>query len=206
MIKSLLFGSEGSFHVCGFKVEFLKSQTSYYSFDTHHKNPVLSLLSKGAETCLNSRAFRILTLGYVHTFVHEMGHALAHKILTGDGAKIVIQTDTCKGVTSFRGCKRISKVAETIIGLSGALSDVVFSVCQIAAAWAMSCYITVPAAIAITIGAAVWIAGEFFYAGYSALQHDHGDFGKIAKNGPLHLTLALTPLVATVALGIIFTI
>ena len=206
IFKSLLLGHPGSFHVSDIKVDFVANNDPVYAFDQNSRNPFIRIVSQSAHACLNSRFFRYFTMGYVHTFVHEMGHALAYKLLTGSPSSIEIQTNTCTGVTHYRNYKPLSPLAESFTSLSGALANIVFSICKIVAACALSSYITVPVALGIGIGAAIWITGELFYAFHSGLYQDHGDFGKIAQNGPLHFISSVAVLTSAVALGIFTTV
>jgi hypothetical protein len=63
--------------------------------------------------------------------------------------------------------------------------------------------------IAIAGPAAFWILGELFYAAVSAYKMDHGDFGKIANRGWIHLIFSIVLLLgicAAAAIGVAFLI
>lgn len=80
--------------------------------------------------------------------------------------------------------------------------DIAFSSCKLVAATALKSYISWPVALALGIGAVIWMSGELLYAYVSASNRDHGDFGCIARRGNTHLALAGAALASQCALGI----
>jgi hypothetical protein len=198
LASSLFLGTSGIYHILDITVEFENDSPLFHSFSNN-------LIGKMGNGLLKNHIFQILTFGYLHTFVHEMGHALAYKILSGASSHIQISTFALSGVTTPNPGKMLSPIQKSIFSLGGPLADVVFSVSQIFAAFALSAYITVPVAIAITIGASIWIFGEAFYAADSLLKNDNGDFAYIARNGVLHLLGATAVMAGVIALGILAT-
>lgn len=197
-IKSILFGSPGSYNICGTSVE--------YKEDPLCQPPRVEgagFVSFLANKCLNSNAFRWLTQGYCHVFIHEMGHAMACKLLTGRDSRITIKTDTCGALTYYpRELSNSAKWKQSVIDLSGPMSDIAFSTIKIVAANALKSYVSQPVALLLAGGAVLWISGELLYALTSTIQkQDNGDFGRIAKRNTTHLIAAATALVAQAAFG-----
>lgn len=197
IIQSLFLGRSGIYECLGIPVTFKKDHIPGGA--AFADNAIGNL----GESLLNSRIFHILTFGYLHTFVHEMGHALTHKV-HGASSKIEILTTSLSGFT-IPDNYVLSRIQCSIIALAGPLADVIFSVSEIFAAFALSAYLTLPVATTIAIGAGIWIFGEVFYAVDSVLQQNDGDFGMIAKNGFDHLMCATVIMAGVIALGIFAT-
>lgn len=197
LAASLFLGIPETYRILDIEVEFKSSNSAFYGFSNN-------LIGNIAGGLLKSRVFNVLTFGYLHTFVHEMGHALAYKLVGGGSSDITISTSHLSGVTRYHSAN-LSPIQNSICSLGGPLADVVFSVAQIFAAFALSAYITTPVAIGIAIGASIWIFGEVFYAATSLLKNDNGDFASIAQNGSLHLLGSIAVMVGVIALGILAT-
>lgn len=214
-INSLFFGFEGQYQLRGIEITFKKlGQNGYYHFSG-------DFVGKTAGFLLQNRVVQVLTFGYLHAFVHEMGHALASYILTGKSSHIEIDTNTCTAQTILSSAS--NSIQNTIILTAGPCTDVAFSVSQIFTAVVLSPSITLPVSLGISFGASFWIFGEFYYAAHSLISNsqgliivgpnghgpiyfknqDSGDFARIANHGPFHLAGALSVMVSIVALGII---
>ncbi len=206
-LKSVLFGSEGSYNILGTSVIFEKSNAPVYAFILPEASGVFSVFTKSiaymATRCLNSYAFRILTQGYAHTFVHEMGHALATRILTDKKPIVRIFTDLCMGSNSIPDLNGVSPKACSIIYISGPMANMTFCGCKLVAAAALQSYISTPVAVGLGTGAVIWMSGELFLAYVSASRRDYGDFGSLAQQGSRQLTLASTALIGQCALGLL---
>jgi hypothetical protein len=199
-LKSVFFGSEGSYNIFGTKVKFqdeLPLNLTPPSLDG------ASVISKLAFNCINSNAFRWITQGYTHVFVHEMSHAIACKALTGQKSEVNFFTSLCIGMNEYPlTITYVSDWKKTVIYAAGPMGDIAFSTCKLVAATALKSYLSWPVALTLGSGAVVWMSGELLYAYVSAANKDHGDFGKIASRGNIHLALASTALVSQCALGI----
>lgn len=163
---------------------------------------------------MRSKIFSVLTLGHLHTFIHEFGHAATYELLSGGKATINLSTKSCYGSTTFEQSKRqLPGVAQTYIDLAGPLADVIFSAVLIVGIFALTHYVPMPIELSwslravVCIPAAIWIGGEFLYAAVSITNNDNGDFGNIAKRGIGHLLVSLAVLItirALCALGTYF--
>ncbi len=199
-LRSVFFGSEGSYNIFGTQVKFENRLPLDYPFISLHG---AGLISKMAFKCLNSNAFRWVTQGYAHVFIHEMSHALAWKILTSQNSTIHISTSLCNGGTTHSNSSiKVADWKHTILGVAGPMGDIAFSSCKLVAATALKNYLPLPVTLALGSGGVIWISGELFYAYISASKKDAGDFGQIARRGNTHLAFASAAIICQIALGI----
>lgn len=207
-LKSVIFGAEGSYNILGFDVSFKKNDSPRYSFAASTcSSGILSIFTKSigylADSCLNSKVFHVITQGYAHTFVHEMGHALAFKALTNLKPKVSIYTDFCGGNNNPGSLKSLSPKILSSIYVAGPMANMAFSSCKLVGAIALRAYLPMPVVATIGVGAVIWMIGELFLAYTSASNNDRGDFGRIARHGSNHLVLASVALVGQCVLGIL---
>jgi hypothetical protein len=201
ILASLLTGKPGSYKVFGFRVKFEKKTT----FDTSMNYGRIFFVGHVARFCMQSRVFRYITLSYLHVFVHEMGHALAHKILTGKFTTITVFQDTCTGMNESNSNRPLPKWKNSIIFAAGPVVSVAFSSLKLIAATALVSQVSPPVACVVGAGAVVWMTGELLYAAISSLE-GKGDFGAIARISDAHFCLATLTLITECALGIFFAI
>lgn len=178
-----------------------------YSYYNPHNNCLMRMVGGAADCCLDSKIFSLLTLGHLHTFIHELGHAVAYIALTGGEATINLSTSSCLGSTTFHpGIRPLSSIGATWIDLSGPLADIIFSAVLIISIFAITHYVPISQGLSLGLRtgiggpAALWIIGELLYAGVSTCRGDHGDFGKIAGRGWSHLLISIAVLVSICAL------
>jgi hypothetical protein len=218
-LSSVFLGTPGAYQIIGIDVTFEKGDpikfmfvpeiTRYQSYRTL-KNRALHF----CQNCLNSRVFhascyvfRLMTQGYLHVLVHEMGHAIAEKLLTHRKPKVNVYTDSCTGVCLSEIQTHISYRwvpyrIQSIVYASGPMADVAFCIFKLVTATALRSYLSTPIAAVLGASAVIWITGELGYALVSAYCRNEGDFGNISRNGSSHLSLASIALVGEVALGI----
>jgi hypothetical protein len=224
-VKSLMFGSEGSYNVLDTPVTFDSNKSGESSQDSSARavkldcDPITgevikieseaetvepvkeqrNLPKRIMNTVANNRAFQVMSQGYTHVLVHEMGHALAYKLFTGDNASIIIHSD-CTGETHMPKKPDLPAWQQSIIASAGSLSNLAFSGGKLAAAAALRS-VSKPVAIILGSGAALWMVGELMYSASSALSRNEGDFGIISSK--THLLAAGTAVTSTCALGVL---
>lgn len=193
---SIFLGHPGERRFLGFSVSFVQERNKYYSFS--HSNFAFYFVGQAASVLLNNYTFKVLTFGYLHTMVHEMGHALTAKLFNVHSS-IKININNCIGCTQYNNYKKLPLLKDSLVALAGPLADVIFSVSIIFAAFFASPFITVPVSTFFALGAAIWITGELYYA-LDSLNSGDGDFANIGRNGNLHLLFATVALITPVAL------
>lgn len=223
IVPSLLFGSEGHCKVLGFQVRFTQEGPAQ-NFFTHNfnENCFVRALKTGAGLCLKTRVFHVLTLSYMHMFVHEFGHALALKILGRYKGRVDVNIQTTpilfgkmsveeghfvdgkvevnKSLTPITDHK-FSPAILTLIHLAGPVADMIFTSALFVAAAVLYGTAMQPVAYGVAAGAALWAAGEMIFALSSASQRTC-DFGYIRNHGCSHLLFSTIALVGTCAAGV----
>lgn len=203
LLKSVLFGCEGSYNIFEIPVKF-ENELPTFGLPSLERRSVISQL---AFKCINSAIFRYVTQSYTHVFMHEMSHALACKLLTGKKSEIVFFTTLGLGQTVLPiEIRDSANWKRTAVDVAGPMGNIAFSTCKLVAAIALKNYLTWPVALTLGGGAVIWMSGELFYAYISASNKDRGDFGRIVSRGNTHLVLASMTLVSQVALGIFLAI
>lgn len=201
ILSSILFGTESYTELPGIDIHFKNETTNGYLFYNESDPIPVRWISSFADTCLNSRAIKILSLGYLHAFVHEMGHALTSKLFSS--SRITVQINVCTGIGSCAHGFITNSIAETIVLAAGPLADLIFSTGLIIAATALGSSIGLPVAVFVISGAALYMGGELFYIADSIVRKNDGDFGKIAREGPVQLLVSLAAVVGVCALCIL---
>jgi hypothetical protein len=200
-LKSVLFGYQGSYNVFGIQVKFENELPPDFIRPNSNLNGA-GVISQLAYKFFKSNAFHWITQLHTHVFVHEMGHALSIKALTGQNSEVKIFYKR-GGVTQPPAALRYaSDWKQTVVEAAGPMADIAFSTCKLVAATALKRYLSWPVALVLGSGAVMWMFGELLYAYVSASKKDDGDFGCIARRGNTHLALASTALVSQCALGI----
>lgn len=202
-IKSILFGSPGLYKVGGICIQYRDKENSWWCHPPSLNGA--GYISSLANKCLNSNALRWATQGYCHVLVHEMGHALACKLLTGRNSIITIKTDTCTAQVHHMPALDDDDTAHwklSVIDVSGPMADMAFSTLKIVVANALKSTVSQPVALLVAGGAMAWMSGELFYAYISTTQKNGGDFCRIANRGTPHLIAATTLLISQAALGV----
>jgi len=170
ILKSVFCGTEGSYDVAGIQVNFTNKTNNIDVFGKR------SWFGRRVESCLGNSAFRFLTFGYLHVFIHEMGHALMAKLQNPHlHPKVNVYTKTCQGDTTYgRG-----NMFVTFAGpLAGTAFEIVKLVGAIALAILLPSFIGLPLGLFIGTGASIWIFGELMYA-----LSGQGDWSHLTMKG-----------------------
>ncbi len=201
---SLLFGIEGNYRGLGIDISFEEKSYPQYDFYTSRSCFPVKVVGCACENLLKSRALKILSFGYLHVFIHEMGHILAKRILNLDfGSSYNINIHTNQGTGNNSPSPYEYGFKHTIISVAGPAANLLFSSCICVAAAAFKSYIGWPVYLLLAAGAVSWMAGELTYATFSAIREDRGDFGRIRGEGTSHLIFASAVVISICALGIL---
>lgn len=185
-------------------------------FDHENKGHVHTLIEKIIAFLGTNRIFLYLSFAHLFTLVHEFGHALAYKMITGKGSTIYMSPNHCFGLTVHEEIKDELTVLQNIwVTLSGHLATVLFSAIIILGIFALTYYLAMPLGLIIALRIIVAvpitlrILGEGSYAISSACKNaNNGDFGSIRKIGDLPAVFLcaalLISLVALCIIGVIF--
>lgn len=196
IVKSVLFGSNGSYNILGMPITFKPGSTGKISNEI--------FISRIARRILSTQTGAVIMLQYAHMFVHELGHALACRLLTGVIPKVNIYRPF-GGSCNYpdRYYSHSSPWQKSVVNLAGPMAGVAFSTCQLVAGAALRYYITWPVAAVLIAGGVFGMTGELMSAYVSATSRKCADFGDIRDDGGnTHLALASLALVAQCALGV----
>lgn len=200
VFKSLVFSSKGSFDILGIPVYF---------------KPWRKRIPKKSTESLFKRYFRTilktLSLQTLHTFIHEMGHALAYKYFAKESPKVTIFIDSqaldqptskkrWSGEIEFNN-KKLSHFKKAIFYASGSIASISLCFCELVFGLFLS---------------SIWfpLGMIFFIVGCYGIYHEiHSevlnytqkgtDFWHIRKKNKSHLKLAITIIVTQCAIGIL---
>lgn len=151
-----------------------------------------------------NRPFPLLTGGYLHVAVHEMGHSLASKAFgdLGVKARIYVKDGILFGGMSIHSHPPKGWLADTTSLAMGPIAGCALSGIQMIALASLKDRISTPVAIALSTGPLIWLFGECLYATTSMIQKDSGDWGRLRKLGPISLISGSVGLVSVCALGL----
>ncbi len=165
MLNSIFFGANGSYDINGVKVNFVDSEEGTGVFGN-------SWFGRAVDLCLNNSAVRFLTFGYLHVFIHEMGHAFAAQ-MHGQDPTVNIYTQSCRGDTTHGGIDKFTALAGPLAGMTLELVKLIGAV---AIATLFPPILGIPLGIFVGAGAAFWLFGELMYAFVG-----HGDWNVIRR-------------------------
>lgn len=194
LIQSILVGSEGNYSIFNTPVIF-RPNADKNAFSEKFLNSRIAKI-------VNSKIGQISLFAYLHVFIHEMGHALARKMMKSD-ARVTVFTNEVGGFTSFilPPSGGNVKAKNSFVSLAGALSSMIFSCNQLAIGILIGKHVFKPLGYALGINATIWIIGELIQT-FSGIGIEGADFSSIKKNGVDHLLICLSAVVSTCALGI----
>lgn len=198
LICSLVFGSEGSYRI-------LEAQVTFQDAQGYGSPNDLNCVTRCFKSLfLNNRVVCCLVGSYAHVFFREMGHVLAHRLLTCKGAVVSIDRNPCEASTGYVGGQPRGWKG-TLINVAGPMAGVAFEIGKLAlGSYLMS---TCPlVGIILIAGSVIWISAEFISSIISLNEHDNGSFDLIADQGWAHLAFASCAFITEIALGIILVI
>lgn len=195
-ISSIFLGSEGSYNFLGHEIEFNKNlPSSESSLKSNQRNTDYLKLDKSL--------IHIISFSFIHTLVHELGHALINQLFTEQKSKIFIDTHAGAGSATCPGRWTLSNWKVSLISAAGPMANMAFSIIKLAAAYFLKAYLPWRIILAIGISSLLAMAHEMHYAYTSVKTKDSGDFDTISKNGSKHLILASTVLITQFAVGLL---
>lgn len=163
---------------------------------------------------VTNKIFLFLTFSHLFILIHELGHALAYKMITRKGSIITMSPHHGIGQTiPIEEPVSISSFKIIWISLSGHLAIVIFSSIIILGIFSLTHYIAMPLALVIALRIAVCfpviirLLIEGFYV-VSALYQSSGDFDIIKKEGgSLAVILSIALIISILVLcliGVVF--
>ncbi|HEX2579955.1 MAG TPA: hypothetical protein VHK67_06110 [Rhabdochlamydiaceae bacterium] len=176
--QSLLYGKSGTYKIGTISVEFKK------------RGPIINGVNKTLKNTL-VLILQIATLHFCHIFVHEMGHAIAAKALTG---KPVFVTITHSPIHRSRRAKTSNDRDLKIIIAAGPLASALFTFTQFFLAATLFPSFPLIARV-LYFGFYVNIICDYWYLVSSGLSKDNGDWGKLRKKGLESLFLAASTMI-----------
>lgn len=188
LCKSVLFGCEGNYQFFDTKLKFQSKTTDK---TVSNVNTI--------KQCLFT-TIRVASQLHLHTFVHQMGHILAEKLLMGvtsSEISIVTFNDKLHPVV-YKEAHKNFNTRLSLVEAAGPLAHVAFCIVKLAVAVLFTNYITFPVAFALGSVAFGYITADVLGA---ALSRGRDDFGYIAKNSKTHYAMAMFALITEVALG-----
>jgi hypothetical protein len=163
MLNSIFLGAAGNYDIHGIRVNFVDNAGDVKVFEN-------SRFGRAANLCLSSTAVKLLTLGYLHLFVHEMGHAFAAQ-WQGKNPIVNVYTQSCSGETIHSSVNKFTALAGPLAGMTLELIKLIGA---IATAILFPPILGIPLGMFVGSGAAFWIFGELMYA-----LVGHGDWDVI---------------------------
>ncbi len=154
-VSSVLLGSEGKYNFYGIDIHF-----AYQEFDI---NPFANnTFSKITYCLLQNSVIKTASLGYLHVFIHEMGHALAAKLSGANSPYISINTRNCQGLATSRCGQTL------LISLAGPIAGMLWEASKLTASIALGIFATsftgLGVATFLGAGSVFWLFGEITYA------------------------------------------
>jgi hypothetical protein len=196
-LKSLFWGSEGHFEDNGVLVHFMDSITP--------SEPASNFLVQFKHKIVSTKWFQIASQVYLHTYIHEMGHALACKRVIPDRSCVYVHPKSGSTMGYFASPRSLNSQPQwkqSFVDAAGPLAQMAFSSLRLVAAVALRNYISWPVSFVLGAGAVYHMMEELSYAAESSVSGD-GDFGSIASNSKMDLALASAALIGECALGIL---
>src|SRR5580700_9061983 len=130
-LKSILFGCEGSYNIFGMPVKFESELPSHLAPPGLERADLISQLARKSINNVSSwviQGYTLVAQVWAHTFVHEMSHALAYKILTGKNAEVYLYRGgfVCGRTVYPPEGVNLVDWERTIINIAGPLGNIAF--------------------------------------------------------------------------------
>lgn len=155
LLASTLFGLKENYNLYGINIKFDDQIDDYNVFGN-------TFFSKTTNFLLSNRIIKLITFGYLHVFIHEMGHAFAAKLCGNSKCYITVFTSTCRGTTFLPDNSNI------FISIAGPILSIFWETAKLIAAIALIILLPLPIGLPLGIflaaGSAFWLFGEMAYA------------------------------------------
>jgi hypothetical protein len=194
--KSILFGTEGNYNICGFPVQFTHESRS----EPHKELPKGNSITQLVKAC-----FHTIFLFRAHNLVHELGHSIATKFFVPEYTPKIFIHPSGGATTVPDDFDNLSTWKKVVILTAGTVANIAFSILQLAiviGCIALSIYIPWGASVFFLLGNYFAICTELEYSCESALMQDDGDFGLIRKIGIKPLAIAGAVVLGQSAVGL----
>ena len=157
----ILLGLETESNLNGIKINFNNQASGVNVFGN-------TLFAKATGFLLGQPIVKIATFGYLHVFIHEMGHALAAQLCGDPSPSINVYTSTCRGDTRFSEGAKFSRSQRLFITLTGPILSTIWEIVKLISAIGLAILLPSPIGstlgLFIGVGSAFWIFGEVAYA------------------------------------------
>jgi hypothetical protein len=155
ILNSLLFGSPGTYKTPGIEMRFNDRSNGRGAFGTNW-------FGRTVDYVLTTPIVPVITLGYLHVVIHELGHAFASWLQgTNEPHTIYVYTKTCRGEIIDSDHGKITALAGPLAGITWELLKLIGSV---AIATFAPPAIGLPLGAVLGAGSAFWLFGELIYA------------------------------------------
>lgn len=180
IVNSLIFGQKGHFSINGINVTFSGPEDAVQNSQIQAPKPqqstALPALVNRCSDIVGQGCLDLLFQPYLHTFIHEMGHAHAQKalldlcsarphmrILGPDRGNTFLAPGVYRGVPAWK---------QSVIAAAGPMTNIAFSNCKLLTAVALQALrqssswtcVFLPVTIALYMGAITQIFAEVSYA------------------------------------------
>ena len=164
---SALFGLQGRYNFCGIDINFTSREPEPNILEEDPSNVFgEGLFAKTANCLLRNPVIKLASFGYLHVFIHEMGHALASKLCGDRRPSINVYTKPCRGTTIHSEDR--SFCCDRFVTLAGPILSTLWEVAKLIAAIALIIFLPPPIGLPLGIflgaGSAFWLFGEIAYA------------------------------------------
>ncbi len=188
------------------EVEIHKNVPDNYFDFRNHTSRMVRCVGCVFDPILRSTIFNIITLNYFHVFIHELGHAVACRMVSGGTATIHLHTSHLYAYTQLPFDREVGDIGSCWILVSGPLAGILFSAVLAVGIFALTHYVPMPYPLSLVLKivvagcAGIRILGELFYAVASACNKEGGgDFGHIARLGTIPLLVCMILLLSVIA-------